>query len=89
MRKKLGDPGTCEKFQNYNSHAEILQIIKEWNAELQERTGKFRKHANAVAEWDRRILQNRDILLRLEVFQHLTIMLRRWICLVPGFKCSS
>lgn len=57
---------------NFSSHAEILQIIKEWNAELQERTGKFRKHANAVAEWDRRILQNRDILLRLEVFQHLT-----------------
>ncbi|KAK4476432.1 hypothetical protein RD792_015585 [Penstemon davidsonii] len=41
-------------------------IIKEWNAELQERTGKFRKQANAIAEWDRRILQNRDILLRLE-----------------------
>lgn len=45
-----------------------LQIIKEWNAELQDRTGKFRKQANAIAEWDRRILQNRDILLGLEVF---------------------
>lgn len=43
------------------------EIIKEWNAELQERTGKFRKQASAVAEWDRRILQNRDVLLRLEI----------------------
>ncbi|KAL6981266.1 hypothetical protein U1Q18_022896 [Sarracenia purpurea var. burkii] len=44
----------------------VEEIIKEWNSELQERTGKFRKEANAIAEWDRRILQNRDILLRLE-----------------------
>lgn len=44
----------------------VEEIIKEWNSELQERTGKFRKQANAIAEWDRRILQNRDILLRLE-----------------------
>ncbi|GFP80921.1 nuclear pore complex protein nup62 [Phtheirospermum japonicum] len=44
----------------------VEEIIKEWNAELQERTGKFRKQANAIADWDRRILQNRDILLRLE-----------------------
>ena len=43
------------------------KIIKEWNSELQERTGKFRKQANAIAEWDRRILHNRDVLLRLEV----------------------
>lgn len=45
----------------------VLQIIKEWNAELQERTGKFRKQAAAIAEWDKRILQNRDVLLKLEV----------------------
>ncbi|XP_051124395.1 nuclear pore complex protein NUP62 [Andrographis paniculata] len=44
----------------------VEEIIKEWNAELQERTGKFRKQANAIAEWDRKILQNRDILLKLE-----------------------
>ncbi|KAG5563079.1 hypothetical protein RHGRI_005728 [Rhododendron griersonianum] len=44
----------------------VEEIIKEWNSELQERTGKFRKQANAIAEWDNRILQNRDILLRLE-----------------------
>ncbi|KAL6006502.1 Nuclear pore glycoprotein p62 [Asimina triloba] len=44
----------------------VEEIIKDWNAELQERTGKFRKQAVAIAEWDRRILQNRDILLRLE-----------------------
>ncbi|KAL1328873.1 nuclear pore complex protein NUP62-like isoform X2 [Arachis hypogaea] len=45
----------------------MIEIIKEWNTELQERTGKFRKQANAIAEWDRRILQNRDVLLRLEI----------------------
>lgn len=45
----------------------VEEIIKEWNAELQERTGKFRKQANAIAEWDRRILHNRDVLLRLEI----------------------
>ncbi|CAF2097924.1 unnamed protein product [Brassica napus] len=45
----------------------VLNIIKEWNTELEERTGSFRKQANAIAEWDKRILQNRDVLLRLEV----------------------
>ncbi|OWM81945.1 hypothetical protein CDL15_Pgr027143 [Punica granatum] len=45
----------------------VEEIIKEWNAELQERTGKFRKQASAIAEWDKRILQNRDVLLRLEI----------------------
>ncbi|CAM8977418.1 unnamed protein product [Rhodiola kirilowii] len=45
----------------------VEEIIKEWNSELQERTGRFRKQANAIAEWDKRILQNRDILLRLEI----------------------
>lgn len=44
----------------------VEEIIKEWNAELQERTAKFRKQANAIAEWDKRILHNRDILLKLE-----------------------
>ncbi|KAJ0801652.1 putative nucleoporin, NSP1-like, nucleoporin NSP1/NUP62 [Helianthus annuus] len=43
-----------------------VKIIKEWNVELQERTSKFGKQANAIAEWDRRILQNRDVLLKLE-----------------------
>lgn len=45
----------------------VEEIIKEWNSELQERTGKFRKQATAIAEWDKRILQNRDVLLRLEI----------------------
>lgn len=45
----------------------VEEIIKEWNSELQERTGKFRKQATAMAEWDKRILQNRDVLLRLEI----------------------
>jgi nuclear pore complex protein Nup62 len=41
--------------------------LKKIDFTLQERTGKFRKQANAIAEWDRRILQNRDVLLRLEI----------------------
>ncbi|KAF3440060.1 hypothetical protein FNV43_RR18338 [Rhamnella rubrinervis] len=45
----------------------VEEILKEWNSELQERAGKFRKQANAIADWDRRILQNRDVLLRLEI----------------------
>ncbi|KAI3816326.1 hypothetical protein L1987_16019 [Smallanthus sonchifolius] len=32
-----------------------LKIIKEMNVELQEQTSKFRKQANSIAEWDRRI----------------------------------
>ncbi|KAJ4829733.1 hypothetical protein Tsubulata_020743 [Turnera subulata] len=44
----------------------VEEVIKEWNAELQERSGEFRKQAAAIAEWDKRILQNRDVLLRLE-----------------------
>ncbi|KAL5709168.1 Nuclear pore glycoprotein p62 [Ranunculus cassubicifolius] len=45
----------------------VEEIIKEWNSELQERTGKFRKQAIAIADWDKRILRNRDVLLRLEI----------------------
>ncbi|CAO1942334.1 unnamed protein product [Urochloa humidicola] len=44
----------------------VEEIIRDWNNELQDRTAKFRKHATAIAEWDRRILQNRNVLIRLE-----------------------
>jgi len=44
----------------------VGEIVKDWNSELLERAGKFRKQACAIADWDRRILQNRDVLLRLE-----------------------
>ncbi|GLJ19000.1 hypothetical protein SUGI_0339640 [Cryptomeria japonica] len=44
----------------------IEEIIKDWNSELQEQTTKFRKQAEAIAEWDRRILRNRNILIKLE-----------------------
>ncbi|GMH17218.1 hypothetical protein Nepgr_019059 [Nepenthes gracilis] len=44
----------------------VEEIIKEWNSELQERAKKFQKHASAIAEWNKRILQIRDVLLRLE-----------------------
>ncbi|GKV12803.1 hypothetical protein SLEP1_g23903 [Rubroshorea leprosula] len=45
----------------------VDEIIKEWNAELQERAGKFQKQAAAIAEWDKRILRNRNVILRLEI----------------------
>ncbi len=44
-----------------------MQIIKEWTHELQERTSKFRKQAEALGEWDRRIITNRNLLIKLEV----------------------
>ncbi|KAJ0984103.1 hypothetical protein J5N97_002459 [Dioscorea zingiberensis] len=44
----------------------VEEIIKDWNSELQDRAAKFRKQATAIADWDRRILQNRDVLIRLE-----------------------
>ncbi|KAJ8477918.1 hypothetical protein OPV22_021645 [Ensete ventricosum] len=43
-----------------------IEIIKDWNTELQERTAKFQWQATAFAEWDMRILQNRNILIWLE-----------------------
>ncbi|KAE8038632.1 hypothetical protein FH972_011122 [Carpinus fangiana] len=58
---------TAPKLPSEITGKTVEEIIKEWNSELQERTGKFRKQANAIAEWDRRILQNRDVLLRLEI----------------------
>lgn len=58
--------GTSPKLPSEITGKTIEEIIKEWNAELQERTKHFQKQANAIAGWDRRILQNRDILLKLE-----------------------
>ncbi|BFG21631.1 hypothetical protein CerSpe_079050 [Prunus speciosa] len=58
---------TAPKLPSEITGKTVEEIIKEWNAELQERTGKFRKQANAIADWDKRILQNRDVLLRLEI----------------------
>ncbi|KAK7256495.1 hypothetical protein RIF29_29946 [Crotalaria pallida] len=59
--------GTTSKLPSEINGKTVEEIIKEWNAELQERTGKFRKQANLLAEWDRRILQNHDVLLKLEI----------------------
>lgn len=58
---------TAPKLPSEITGKTVEEIIKEWNAELQERTGKFRKQAIAITEWDRRILQNRDVLLKLEI----------------------
>ncbi|KAJ7962078.1 nuclear pore complex protein NUP62 [Quillaja saponaria] len=58
---------TAPKLPSEITGKTVEEIIKEWNAELQQRTGKFRKQANAIAEWDRRILRNRDVLLKLEI----------------------
>lgn len=58
--------GTAPKLPSEITGKTVEEIVKEWNTELQERTGKFKKQANAIAEWDKRILQNRDILIKLE-----------------------
>lgn len=42
------------------------EIIKDWTSELQEQSTKFRKQAEALSLWDRRILSNRNALIRLE-----------------------
>ena len=44
----------------------VDDIINEWNAELERRSRAFVKQAEALAEWDRCILQNRHTLLDLE-----------------------
>ncbi|KAI8545430.1 hypothetical protein RHMOL_Rhmol07G0038900 [Rhododendron molle] len=57
-------PATKLPFEINGKTVEV--IINECNSELLEHTGKFQKQANAIAEWDKRILQNGDILVRLE-----------------------
>lgn len=57
----------CSYFKLKLYDNQWLQIVKDWNSELQEQTNKFRKQAAAMADWDRRILQNRSVLIRLEV----------------------
>lgn len=42
------------------------EIIREWTHELQERTASFRKQAEALGEWDRRIISNRNVLIKVE-----------------------
>ena len=44
----------------------VDEIINEWTAELEKRSQAFRKHAEALSEWDRAILNNRHSLLHLE-----------------------
>lgn len=45
----------------------ILQIINGWTAELEARCTLFAKQAGALMDWDRRILSNRGVLIKLEV----------------------
>lgn len=40
--------------------------MKSWTQELQERTVKFRQQAETLGEWDRRIIVNRNLLIKLE-----------------------
>lgn len=44
----------------------VDEIINEWNAELERRSRSFVKQAEALAQWDHRILTNRQTLLELE-----------------------
>ena len=41
-------------------------IISEWDAELVKRSRAFTGHANTLADWDRVILKNRQVLLDVE-----------------------
>ncbi len=41
-------------------------IISEWDAELVKQSRSFTEHANTLAEWDRVILKNRQVLLDVE-----------------------
>jgi len=44
----------------------VEDIISEWDAELVKRSRAFTEHANALADWDRVILNNRQLLLDTE-----------------------
>lgn len=44
----------------------VEEIIKDWTNELQEQSTKFRKQAEALSLWDRRIISNRNVLIKLE-----------------------
>ena len=44
----------------------VEDIISEWDAELVKRSQSFTEHANALADWDRIILKNRQVLLDVE-----------------------
>lgn len=44
----------------------VEDIISEWDAELVKRSQSFTEHANALADWDRIILRNRQVLLDVE-----------------------
>lgn len=55
----------CVAFVAY--HFLKKQIIKDWTNELQEQSTRFRKQAEALSLWDRRIISNRNVLIKLEV----------------------
>ncbi len=44
----------------------VEDIISEWDAELVKRSHSFTEHANALADWDRIILKNRQVILDVE-----------------------
>ena len=44
----------------------VEDIISEWDAELVKRSQSFTEHANALVDWDRIILNNRQVLLDVE-----------------------
>ena len=62
----------------------VEDIISEWDAELVKRSQSFTEHANALADWDRIILKNRQVLLDVE--EHLCQVL--WPYLLCSSSCS-
>ena len=45
----------------------VEEILGDWSKELEQRCAVFQRQAEAMAEWDRRILSNRNVIVALEV----------------------
>ena len=45
----------------------VEEILRDWSKELEQRCAAFQRQAEAMAEWDRRILSNRNVIVALEV----------------------
>ena len=56
----------CGVIGTFMQGKSVEDIISEWDAELVKRSQSFTEHANALADWDRIILKNRQVLLDVE-----------------------
>ncbi len=65
MMRLLFKPGLNDAV-TFTQGKSVEDIISEWDAELVKRSQSFTEHANALADWDRIILKNRQVLLDVE-----------------------